>query len=279
MPLVSFQHKAKTRRGDTIIEVMFAIVIFCFVAVLSISMMDLGLANGESALELVTARNELNAQAEALRFIHSSYISEKTLPTCTPQMISAGEKCQQYDQLWQTIVSNAIPPEQAQSSGLTNLAEAVSVSPDPNLGNARGCAKVYQTGSNGRNLLSANNAFILNTRNLSSRNNSNRIDISQSYISAVNQSSKFRETPLNARLIFSSSSTFATDSTDELTDQTIIYNQLASAEGIWAIAVKNDKTAPTYYDFYIETCWYAPNSLTPTAIDTVIRLYNPENVN
>ena len=84
-----------TRRGDTLIEVMFAIAVFSMVAVISISMMNAGVASGERSLELVTARNELNAQAEILRFIHSSYVSELTLPKCTNELISKGEKCQQ----------------------------------------------------------------------------------------------------------------------------------------------------------------------------------------
>ena len=76
---------ADAKRGDTIIEVMFAFAIFTMVAIVTVSMMNLGLATSERSLELVTARNELNAQAEALRFVHSSYISELTLPSCDEQ--------------------------------------------------------------------------------------------------------------------------------------------------------------------------------------------------
>ena len=68
-----------TKRGDTIIEVMFAIAVFSLVAVLSVMSMDSGINNGENALETVTVRNEINAQAEALRFIHSYLISERSL--------------------------------------------------------------------------------------------------------------------------------------------------------------------------------------------------------
>lgn len=60
---------ADAKRGDTIIEVMFAFAIFTMVAIVTVSMMNLGLATSERSLELVTARNELNAQAEALRFV------------------------------------------------------------------------------------------------------------------------------------------------------------------------------------------------------------------
>lgn len=114
------------KRGDTIIEVMFALAVFCLVAILSIAMMNTGVNSAENALEVVTARNELNAQAEALRFIHSSYISEKTLPSLTDPSYRPGEKYQQYEQLWNTIVSNAITPTQAKESGLLDLADTPS---------------------------------------------------------------------------------------------------------------------------------------------------------
>ena len=75
---MTLRHSLMTScRGDTIIEVILALTIFSLVTVITITMMNLGIANAENALEVTTARNELNAQAEALRFIHSSYISKK----------------------------------------------------------------------------------------------------------------------------------------------------------------------------------------------------------
>ena len=62
-----------TRRGDTIIEVLFGTAIFSLVAVSAISLMNNGLATAESTLELTMARNEISAQAEAIRFIHNTY--------------------------------------------------------------------------------------------------------------------------------------------------------------------------------------------------------------
>lgn len=95
-----------TKRGDTIIEIMFAFAIFAAVAIVTISTMSLGVDTIEESLELVTARNELNAQAEALRFIHSSYISELTLPeTCTTS--DPAEKCQQYRELWTALTDDS----------------------------------------------------------------------------------------------------------------------------------------------------------------------------
>jgi len=270
-----------TKRGDTVIEVMFAIVIFCFVAVLSISAMNSGIAHGEGALELVTARNELNAQAEALRFVHSSYISEKTLPLrggLTAAQLASGEKHQQYIELWNAIVSNAISPADASASGLLDLADTVNNSDTTGSSSTVGCARVYEKGSEGT-LLAKNNAFVLNTRDLSSLTSTGALDVDVSYISARAQPEKFAEAPLNARIIFESGDTDDdTDSTTQFTDGGVRYNRVAVAEGIWVIAVTDGTPNPQYYDFYIESCWYSPVTTSPTVLDTVIRLYNPENV-
>lgn len=110
MSLIS---RNSARRGDTLIEVMFAVGFFALVAIISIAVMNSGINNAERDLELVTARNELNAQAEALRFIHSSYISEKTLPDAS----------QQYRDLWEEIIKNAVSPHDAEASGLLNIAD------------------------------------------------------------------------------------------------------------------------------------------------------------
>lgn len=249
---------AHTKRGDTIVEVMFAIAVFCLVAVISIAMMNTGVSRSESSLELVTARNELNAQAEALRFIHSSYISELTLPTEGDfnGNVPAGEKIQQYDKLWQKIVDNAISPNDYQLEYPLN-----------------DCSTVYQPSSGSGNLLSKYNAFVINTRDLLNG------DVNEAYVSAVNNSNRFRQAEQNARLIFTSTS--GGDSSEEISEQRKLYNRLAVAEGIWVIAVKsnNDNAEPSFYDFYIQTCWYGPSAARPTSLDTVIRLYNPAGVN
>lgn len=267
-----------TKRGDTIIEVMFALAVFCLVAVLSIMMMNLGVHSAENALELVTARNELNAQAEALRFIHSSYISEKTLPTLDDPAYKPGEKYQQYKALWDTIVNNAITPAQAKESGLLDLADTVNNSDTNGELHATGCDRIYEETSTGT-LLSRNNAFILNTRDISSLDALGNADVGISYLSARANPEVFIPAPLNARIIYTTDRLGeAGDSVSQFTDGGIIYDRVQSAEGIWVLAVTDGNANPQYYDFYIESCWYGPNTTSPTALDTVIRLYNPENV-
>ena len=251
---------ASAKRGDTIVEVMFAIAVFCLVAVVSIAMMNTGVSRAESSLELVTARNELNAQAEALRFIHSSYISELTLPTKPndPNQIKPGEKYQQYDQLWNKITSNALEPRGG--DGGYNIEYPLN-----------NCSTVYESNSGSGNLLARNNAFVLNTRDLLAGN------VNEAYISASENPGRFREAEQNARLLFTSES--GGGSTEEISER-VLYNRLGRAEGIWVVAVKSNSgdKPPQFYDFYIQTCWYGPSAVRPTSLDTVIRLYNPEGV-
>lgn len=276
----------KQLRGDTLIEVMFATALFCLIAVISISMMNLGVASAENSLELVSARNEINAQAEALRFVHSSYISEKTLPLAgdlTATERQNGVAYQQYQPLWDTIVANAITPDQAKSSGLLELADTVTNTDTGGEDHAIGCERIYDTRGTGTSLLSRNNAFILNTRNLSSLTANGQINVGVSYISAKNDPAKFTAAPLNARLIFETADDLyqTSDSTSEFTDGGLIYDQLKLAEGIWVFAVSDGQGQPEnskYYDFYIEGCWTGPHTQTPITQDTVIRLYNPEGV-
>ena len=61
-------------RGDTIIEVIFAIMIFSFLAISSLAIMNQGIATGEKALEITLVRQQVNAQAEALRYIHEAAV-------------------------------------------------------------------------------------------------------------------------------------------------------------------------------------------------------------
>lgn len=64
----------RKEQGDTIIEVVFAIVIFSLLAISSLAIMNQGIAAGEKALEVTLVRQQVNAQAEALRYIHEARV-------------------------------------------------------------------------------------------------------------------------------------------------------------------------------------------------------------
>lgn len=61
--------------GDTIIEVLFAVTVFAMVAVGSMAIMNQGTAAAQRALEITLVRQQIDAQAEAIRYIHQAYIA------------------------------------------------------------------------------------------------------------------------------------------------------------------------------------------------------------
>jgi prepilin-type N-terminal cleavage/methylation domain-containing protein len=67
--------KQQNSRGDTLIEVLFAISVFSLVAVGALSIMNQGANTSQRALEITLVRQEIDAQAETLRFLNASYVA------------------------------------------------------------------------------------------------------------------------------------------------------------------------------------------------------------
>jgi hypothetical protein len=55
--------------------VLFAITVFSFVAIASLSIMNQGSATAERALEITLVRSEITSQAQTLRFLNTSFIN------------------------------------------------------------------------------------------------------------------------------------------------------------------------------------------------------------
>ncbi|HJP81157.1 MAG TPA: hypothetical protein VJ841_02055 [Candidatus Saccharimonadales bacterium] len=66
----------RRERGDTIIEVLFAVTVFALVAVGSLAIMNQGTNTAQRSLEITQVRAQIDAQAAAIRFIHESYIAQ-----------------------------------------------------------------------------------------------------------------------------------------------------------------------------------------------------------
>ncbi len=66
----------KRQRGDTIIEVLFATTIFSMIAVGALSIMNQGTALAQRSLEITLAREQIDAQADALRFLNHAYVAD-----------------------------------------------------------------------------------------------------------------------------------------------------------------------------------------------------------
>lgn len=246
--LVRSFRKSQTQRGDTIIEVSFAIAIFALVSIISITLMNTGVTMSEANLEATMARNEIDAQAEALRFIQNSYLSEK-------ELISSQ---QVYKDLWNKIVSQAINPDGKIDKLPVSLAGYTS-------NNHSGCDAAYNGSTNIYNLKS----FIVNTRNIDPAN------VNKTIVVAKANENIFKATQLSPRVIFSKSSNNSQTNEKSMLE-TNLYNSVSRVEGIWVTAVKQKSTKPEFYDFHIRTCWYAVGKSTPNTIATIVRLYNPD---
>ncbi len=277
----------KERRGDTLIEVMLSISIFAFIAMLTINMMNDGINTAQRTLEAEMARNEIDAQAEALRFIHNSYVSERTL----------SEAQSQFRKIWKRIVGDAVRPswtDEDKQDDMNGGGKAF------NINNMNSCSDAYAT----NNHLDKYKAFILNTRLLvpdMSNGNNNFKYLGYKYASDGDElslidhmviyrtgthakSSVFQSPAIYPRLIYGQLTNKGDKTyTDEasLDESNKLYNNLVRAEGIWINAVGNVDadsrlTGSDYYDFYIRTCWHGAGSRVPSTITTVVRLYNPE---
>lgn len=66
----------RTDRGDTIIEVVVAVTIFALVAVGGLALMNNGTAMAQRALEIGLVRQQIDAQADGLRYLNRSYVSD-----------------------------------------------------------------------------------------------------------------------------------------------------------------------------------------------------------
>lgn len=228
------------KKGDTLIEVTLAIGIFSMVAVAVVAVMNGGTSSAQTSLEATLAREEIDTQAEALRFIHTAYVAGDANAT----------------EIWRQITS---PVASTDDSDPTTYAPS-------------SCDNLY---SGDQRLIDTQNSFIIDTHALSHMDtNTNGV-----VIRSNGSGAEFSRAQTYPRLIYN-------DSDDSLEGGSISGSDLARVEGIYIVAVSDEKKTnvvvgnhvelmSAFYDFYIRTCWYGSGSESPSTISTVIRLYNP----
>jgi prepilin-type N-terminal cleavage/methylation domain-containing protein len=262
--------KLSNRRGDTLIEVMFSITVFALIAVISVNLMNGGIYTAQKSLEVGMARNEIDAQAEALRYIQHSYLAEKEL--------ESGNR--QFTALWDRLTDPAHRIAQVPSD---TLAESFN--------SMNRCSEAYQ--SDGQ--VFRYGAFVLNTRLIQPDSGATVPGSGMTYNQLLEHmivgarygatTNKLQQTSLFPRILYSrwgSSSVVDADSSDSALKEAEMYREIASAQGIWIIAVRGGTNAedtalePEFYDFYIRTCWHSIGRSVPSTIGSIVRLYNPE---
>lgn len=247
------------RKGDTLIEVALAIGVFSLVAITVVGVVSASLTNAQSAVEVTLTREELDAQAEALRFIHESYISGS--------QSEVKESDNKYEKLWNTIIKDNI----TKYSTTTQETAVKKYNPSS-------CAEVFD--NTNKKVITPSGAsasnfkpFVINTRRLSTVNPDN--------VLITNSSGKFRTASTYPRIIYSGQAeNTSLDNQIQFNSSTV--NQV---QGIYIIAVPGDpesvvegtsiKSKVAYYDFYIRSCWMPLNSDRASTISTVVRLYDP----
>ncbi len=268
--------KNRTRRGDTLIEVMFAVGIFGLAAVGTISLMNRGLATAQSTLESTMARQEVDAQAEALRFIHDAYLSEPYTKTDEEEEINCSN-ITSYRELWKCITL------QAYSARGNNAV----INEDPSF-----YSRTAEFGSSCDSLFRANNkdefsipnkSFIINPRALGSKDTLKKVIVPATTIDF------FRTTATYPRLLYGTASDILSDRTvDNNLMKAKDYSRLDNSEGIWVTAIASEKgvkcindteARPDYYDFRIQTCWDSIAGDSASVVSSTIRLFNPDQIN
>lgn len=257
--------RRKTSRGDTLVEVMFAVGIFGLVAIGAIGIMNRGLYDAQKALEISMARNEIDAQAEGLRFIREAYNAEKNTTSSI------------YTRVWNALKSTSYSPQNVPEDFFTKY-------------NGYNCDDIYDSEA------FPDKAFVVNTRrltteaitdyvinkNLSPLNQTGRAMLVRNYKNGLTEQTLLEQTPVYPRLIYTNKivDNDLHDTEEDLSDSSltkVYYEYLTKAQGIWVVGVASDDTSkPEYYDFYIRTCWYGPGTSEATTISTTIRLSNPD---
>lgn len=231
------------------------------IAIAIVAVMSSGISGAQTSLETTLAREEVDTQAEALRFIQSAYIADKNSDTQTDPDTQTYSG---YSGIWKTITARAIPSE-----GYENFKGIINSTASCNAAYNESFFNSY--------------AFIINPSDMSV--------VTPIDPSSVDASGKatFTQATTYPRLI-GNSSIGSDNLVDSLTSQR---NGISRVEGLFVFAVQDQNSTTitdiigseggsstnkksAFYDFYIRACWYGTGDEIATNVSTVIRLYDPD---
>lgn len=72
------------QRGDTVIEVLFSVAVFSFVAIGTMTIMNQSTGTIQRSLEMSLVRAQIDNQAEQLRFMNQAYLARTSTDQITP---------------------------------------------------------------------------------------------------------------------------------------------------------------------------------------------------
>ena len=220
------------KKGDTLVEVTLAVGIFSMVAIAVVAVMSGGTSNTQTALETTLAREEIDIQAETLRFIQASAAAE-------------GASNGLSSKLWGDIADKAIAEEDAGAIYHFSPTSCSSIYPDPDDGEPDAFLQ---------------NAFFIDPEKLQDENDREKVVISYS---DEDNRNLFRSTSTYPRIY---------DGNAEGIFVVAVKDSGTKILSPSTSGISSENGVSYYYDFYIRTCWDSPGSDRPSTISTVIRL-------
>lgn len=224
--------------GDTIVEVIFAITIFSMVGVGGLTVMQKGAAIAQQSLEVSLVREQMDSQADALRYAHDAYVANFGNPDALSEKV------------WSDITAKADK----------------SAHPFSDMSDGKKCVLPPPTSGEGA-------PFALDIRKLDG-NEGNALlafptipatmAVPVSDVSGVGSRDDFTTT------------TFA-QMRYQLSDGTRLATAVSQGLWIQAVheARVTGSAVPGYYDFHIRACWLSPGQSIPVTLGTIVRLYDP----
>ena len=258
-------------RGDTMIEILFALSIFSFISVSTVTSMNKGTLNLQTSIETTMARAAMDEQAEAIRFAHAAYEARRGDGGLSETVALGGEYDEElkYAQIWQQITDHlAVTQSMAgMSFGSPGSPMARAITGKDSISS---CSVLYKKTNNETNTRKnvMGGRFVIDTKNFT---------LHASAEDQYNYGLYFEAADVYPKLTYTTAD--GTSSSKLLGASTMKETKFDKAQGIMVLAVKSDNgKEPSYYDFYIRTCWDTSGQSMPNTLSTVIRLYNPDYV-
>ena len=226
------------KKGDTLIEVTLAVGIFSMIAVAVVAIMSNGTSETQTALETTLAREAIDTQAEALRFIHDSAAIQN----------QENDESSMFIPLWDKIKEQALSAD-----GQTDVYQ---FSPSR-------CADLYSNKDGGTSIIQHQKAFFIDLEQLGVAANLKQPSDTEAVVSSTPHGDRFKETKTFPHITEGN----ALDPSEAEGIYVIGVKGSKSNDGTELSLSGRD-----YYDFYIRTCWYGSNADLPSTISTVIRL-------
>jgi len=224
------------QRGDTIVEVLFAVTVFSVIAVGGLSLMNQGTAMAQRSLEIGLVRDQIDAQADALRYVHDAYIANYSGATGTATT----------DTVWHQV------SEQHAVTGAQSFAD---------MADARQChLPAVGNMSTGR---SDGEPFALDIRKLDGDNGTPVMLFTRSQDGDQGM-------PISREVANDYIPTYA-----QVRYPPEVSESQAEGIWVQAVFSPRNGSTPGYYDFHIRACWQTPGQLTPVTLGTIVRLYDP----